>query len=153
MSTGEIIVYAGDPSTTFSIIGKYKGAPPLTVRPLFKVGGEVIIITRLGLLPVSAAIGGVNLDLARIDPWGKIAPGVAADAGLYGGNPGWHGEMHEGFVYVQVPQTAGALSKIYVLNTRTGSWSTITGILALGFMATKSGANCSPAKVLTRLTA
>lgn len=127
MTTGEIIVYAGDPSTTFSIVGKYRGAPPLMTRPLFKVGGEVIVITSLGLLPVSAAIGGVNLDLARIDPWGKIAPGVVTDAGLYGGNAGWHGELHQGYVYVQVPQTAGSLSKLYVLNTRVGSWATFSG--------------------------
>lgn len=127
MSTGEVIVYVGDPSTTFSIVGKYRGAPPMAIRPMFKVGGEIIMITALGLLPVSAAIGGVNLDLARIDPWGKIAPGIVADARLYSGNQGWHGELHEGYVYVQVPQTVGALSKLYTLNTRTGSWSTFSG--------------------------
>lgn len=127
MSTGEIIIYAGDPSTSFTIVGKYKGAPPVSKRPLIKVGGEIVIITMLGLLPISAAIGGVNLDLARIDPWGKIAAGIVTDAKHYGGNVGWHGELHQGFVYVQVPQSAGSLSKLYVLNTRTGSWSTYSG--------------------------
>jgi hypothetical protein len=127
MSTGEIIIYEGDPASTFNKIGSYRtGAPPVGRHCIFNVGGELVVITRLGLLPVSAAIGGVALDLARIDPWGKIAPGVVRDALLYGGNAGWHGVLHEGVVYCNVPQTVGALSKQRVLNTRNGSWTDFT---------------------------
>jgi hypothetical protein len=124
MSTGEIIIYQGDPSTSFALIGKYKGAPPIGRQCLFKVGGELLIITRLGLLPVSAAIGGVALDLARIDPWGKIAPGLVQDATQFGSNVGWWGCLHEGVVYVNVPQGVGSLSKQWVMNTRNGAWTT-----------------------------
>jgi hypothetical protein len=133
MSTGEIIVYQGDPATTFAIVGKFAGAPPLGRRCLAKVGGELIVITRLGLLPVSAAIGGVALDLARIDPWGKIAPGIASDAALYGSNDGWSGTLHLGLLYINVPQTTGTLSKQYVLNTRTGAWTIFKGWNASSF--------------------
>lgn len=124
MSTGEMLIYQGDVSTTFSLIGRYAGAPPIGRHCLFKVGGELVIITTLGLLPVSAAVANVALDLSRIDPWGKIAAAVAKDAGLYGGNPGWHGCLHEGLVYVNVPQSVGAISRQYVLNTRNGTWTT-----------------------------
>ena len=127
MSTGEIIIYQGDPATTFSKVGAYQGAPPIGRHCLFKVGGESLVITRLGLLPVSAAVGGVALDLARIDPWGKIAPGIASDAVLYGGNGGWMGRLHQGIVYINVPQTTGVLSKQWVLNTRTGAWTVFKG--------------------------
>jgi hypothetical protein len=126
MSTGEILIYQGDPASTFSLIGKYMGAPPLGRRCLFKVGGELVIITKLGLLPVSAAVGGVALDFARIDPWGKIAPGVVEDAYQHGDREGWHGCLHEGVIYVNVPQAEGAISKQWVLNTRNGSWQTFT---------------------------
>lgn len=127
MSTGEIIIYQGDPASTFSLIGKYQtGAPPIGRRCAFNVGGELVIITRLGLLPVSAAVGGVAMDLAKIDPWGKIAPGIAADAVLDFENAGWHGCLHDGVVYVNVPQSPGVLSKQYVLNTRNGSWTVYT---------------------------
>jgi len=34
--------------------------------------------------------------------------------------------LHEGLVYVTVPQTTGQLSKQYFLNTRTGAWATVT---------------------------
>lgn len=127
MSTGELLIYQGDPATTFALQGKYMGAPPLGRQCLFKVGGELVVITRLGLLPVSAAIGGVALDFARIDPWGKIAAAIVREAALDGDNPGWHGALHEGVVYLTVPQSPGALSKQYVLNTRNGSWTTYTG--------------------------
>lgn len=128
MSTGEIIVYQGDPGSTFSLVGKYwTGAPPIGRRCLVKVGGELLIITRLGFLPVSAAIGGVALDLSRIDPWGKIAPGVVSDVGFYGGIDGWQAVLHAGIVYLQVPTVSGVVAKQRVLNTRTGTWSTFTG--------------------------
>jgi len=128
MSTGEIIVYQGDPATTFSLVGKYwTGAPPVGRRCLVKVGGELVVITRLGLLPVSAAIGGVALDLARIDPWGKIAPGIVSDVSQYGSLPGWQAVLHEGVVHVQVPTVQSLVTKHRVLNTRTGAWSTFTG--------------------------
>lgn len=127
MSTGEIIVYQGDPATTFSLQGKYQGAAPIGRQCMFKVGGELVVITRLGLLPVSAAVGGVALDLARIDPWGKIAPLIVSDALLDGDNAGWHGRLHEGVVYINVPQSTGVLSKQHVLNTRNGAWTTYTG--------------------------
>ena len=127
MSTGQLLIYQGDPATTLSLIGKYAGAPPIGRHCLVKVGGELIVITSMGLLPCSAAVGGVALDLSRIDPWGKIAPGIAADAALYGSNGGWCGVLHLGFVLINVPQTVGVLSKQYVLNTRTGAWTVFKG--------------------------
>jgi hypothetical protein len=127
MSTGEILLYQGDPATTFSLIGRYEGAPPVGRQCLVKVGGELVIITRLGLLPMSAAVGGVALDLARIDPWGKVAAGIAADAALDGGNAGWHAVMLNGVFYLNVPQSTGVLSKQWVLNTRNGAWTTYSG--------------------------
>lgn len=129
MSTGQVIIYQGDPATDFTLAGKYMAAPPIGRRCLIKVGGELVVITRLGLLPVSAATGGAGqLNLAAIDPWGKIAPGIAEDTRLHGDKIGWSGLLHEGFVYVTVPLSdSNALSKQYVLNVRNGSWSTTTG--------------------------
>lgn len=127
MSTGEIIIYEGDVASTFNLIGKYAGAPPIGRQCLRKIGGELMVITKLGLLPVSAAIGGVALDFARIDPWGKIAPGIVSDAALYSANTGWHAVLHLGVFYVNVPLVDGALAKQWVINTRNGSPTTFTG--------------------------
>lgn len=133
MSTGEILIYEGDVATTFNLIGKYAGAPPVGRQCLRKIGGELMVITKLGLLPTSAAIGGVALDFARIDPWGKIAPGVVKDAALYSGNIGWHAVLHLGVFYVSVPLVDGALAKQWVINTRNGGCTTYTGWNASAF--------------------
>ena len=130
MSTGEVIVYQGDPATSFSLIGKYQtGAPPIGRQCLFRVGGELIIITRQGYLPVSACASsqpGKALNLSNIDPWGKIAPGLAADAASHASKAGWHGCVHLGLVYGNVPLTEGSISKQRVLNTRNDAWTDYT---------------------------
>jgi hypothetical protein len=128
MSTGEMIIYQGDPSTSFSLVGKYQTAPPIGRQCLFKVGGELIAITRLGFMPLSAAVAqGQTLNFGAIDPWGKIAPGVVSDAATHASVGGWHGCLHNGIVHLNVPKTAGAVSLQRVLNTRTGSWADYTG--------------------------
>jgi hypothetical protein len=127
MSTGEIIVYQGDPATTFSLVGKYMGAPPIGRQCLVKVGGELVVITRQGFLPLSAAVrvsAGKALDFSSIDPWGKVAPGVAEDAKTDASNGGWHAILHLGVFYGNVPQTEGSISKQWVMNSRNGSWAT-----------------------------
>lgn len=133
MSTGEIIVYQGDPASSFSLIGKYRTSEPVGRQCAFQVGGELVIITKLGLVPVSAAVGGVALDPAALNPWGKVAPGITQDATLHGGNAGWHGVMHEGEVFVNVPQTTGVLSKQWVMDLRTGAWTQYTSWNASSF--------------------
>ena len=128
MSTGEVIIYQGDPSTTFSLIGKYQIAPPIGRQCLFKIGGELVVITRQGLVPISSAVGDhqTGSDIARLDPWGKIAPGVVTDAASYASNGGWHGCLHEGVLYLNVPKTVGAISMQRVLQTRNGAWTDYT---------------------------
>jgi len=137
MSTGEIIVYQGDPATTFDLTGKFwTGASPIGRKCMTKVGGELVVITKLGYLPASAAVGGGSLssvfggtgmDLARIDPWGKIAPDVINKADLYGDNLGWQATAHHGVLYVTIPTVAGTVARHHALNIGTGSWSELSG--------------------------
>ena len=130
MNTGQIIVYAGDPASTFSLVGKYGdeySPEPIGRQCLIKLGAELLVITRAGLLPISTAISGVAYDLSRIDPYGKIAPGIRDEASRHGSKVGWQGTHHQGFLYLNVPQTQGALSRQYVLNLSNGGWATISG--------------------------
>lgn len=131
MSTGQIIVYQGDPASTFELVGKFgdeSSAPPIGRQCLIKVGGELLIITRLGLLPLSAAMrASSSLDFSILEPWGKIAALVRTEAESHGAKAGWHGALHNGVLYVNIPQSEGALSKQIVLVTRTGAWATYSG--------------------------
>lgn len=127
MSTGQLIVYTGDPASTFTLVGKYDtGAAPIGRQCLIKMGGELVVITRLGLLPISAAMsqsGGKALSLASIDPWGKVAPYIAEQAVRHGAQSVWSGTLHQGVLYVNIPFGSTSSGQA-VLNTRTGSWTT-----------------------------
>ena len=132
MSTGEIIVYQGDLGTSPSLIGKYQTSDPIGRQCAFNVGGELIVITRAGLYPMSAIIESVPEDARAVPVWGKVAPGVAADAVLYGNNAGWSGGLFNGFVIVNVPQVVGSSSRQWVLNTRNARWTTFNHPMASG---------------------
>lgn len=128
MNTGQLIVYEGDPASTFSLIGKYKAPPPIGRRCWVKVGGDVILITRMGFLPLSAVVSGAvgtegGSAASSIPVWGEVAPGVTADAIAYGALDGWMGIFWNGLVIFNVPILAGT-SKQYVLNTRNNAWTT-----------------------------
>lgn len=132
MSTGQIIVYQGDPdAASFELVGKFgdeNSAPPIGRQCLIKVGGELVVITRLGLLPLSAAMSAASsLDFSVLDPWGKIAALIRTEAESHGAKPGWHGALHNGILYINIPQSIGILSKQVVLVTRTGAWATYSG--------------------------
>ncbi len=68
-----------------------------------------------------------SLDFSVLDPWGKIAALIRTEAESHGAKPGWHGALHNGILYINIPQSAGILSKQIVLVTRTGAWSTYSG--------------------------
>lgn len=133
MSTGELIIYMGDPATTFTLVGKYRTAPPIGRQCLTNIGGDLIVITRMGLVPVSSAISGQALDYAALDPWGKVQPGIVADADSYGTNTAWNLHLQSGLLYLTVPQISGTITKQWLLNTRTGGWSTLSGLNASCF--------------------
>lgn len=127
MNTGEILVYTGDPASTFTLVGRYKAPPPIGRRCWVRVGGDLIIITRMGFLPISAIVSGAVGEqggsvASSIPVWGEIAPGVASDAVSYGALDGWMGIFWNGLVIFNVP-ILSSNSKQYVLNTRNNAWT------------------------------
>lgn len=127
MDTGEIIVYAGDPSTNFRIIGKYMAPAPISTDCTVKVGGELIVMTKSGPVPMSAVMAGKAFDPTSLGFWGKIAPSWREDFTRYGTQPGWNAIFNEGLVYFVI-RTGTSSSKIYVLNTRVSAWTIYTGL-------------------------
>ncbi len=126
MSTGQVIVYQGDPATNFALVGKYN-APVLVERDAtLKIGGELILITVSGPVPVSAAVAGSAFDTRAVGHWGKIASDWARDYRRYSANAGWTSHFFDGIAYFVVP-TGLATTKQYVLNTKANNaWTTYT---------------------------
>lgn len=121
MSTGQVIVYQGNPATNFALVGKYSAPKPVGPDCTIQVGGELVIMTVSGPVPLTAIIAGNAFKPEALSYWGKIAPSWAADYRLYGANAGWNASFINGLVYFVIP-TGGTSNRIYVLNTRNSAW-------------------------------
>jgi hypothetical protein len=132
MNTGEIIVYQGDPATNFALVGKYSAPPPVGVGAVVKVGGELVVMTVSGPIPVSAAVAGNAFSFDALQMWGKVAPSWKADFTRYGNNPGWNAHFFDGLVYFNIA-TGLSTTKQYVLNTRVSAWTQYTKLPAAQF--------------------
>lgn len=133
MSTGEVIIYSGDPSTTFTKVGNYSMPIPVGKQCLVNVGGPLAVLTQIGLVPVQAAVSGIAFDVLALGNYGKVSPSVRRDYETYGSNEGWQAVTHEGRVIINIPTTDETASKQWVYNALTGGWTVWTGIDAACF--------------------
>lgn len=126
MSTGEVVIYSGDPSTTFTKVGNFMMPPPVGRQCLVNIGGQLAVVTRMGLVPLAAALNGIAFDILALGNFGKVSPSIQDDVQTYGDQEGWSVLMHDGRVIINVPLLEGATSKQWVYNALTGAWTTYT---------------------------
>jgi len=131
-SNGEVIVYQGsDPGTSYSwsLVGRYHTAPPLGRRCLLRVGGELIILTKDGYVPMSAVINGLR-GSSKATVSDKIRGQVVEDAQNYGSNQGWEGVFYPrgGLALFNVPVAVDLTYVQHVVNTsdNPGAWCKFT---------------------------
>lgn len=122
MSTGEIIVYQGDPATTFSKVGSYNASPPLGNRATVNQGGELIIMTREGYMPLTAIMQGRFGEEDAISS--KIRDAVAEVVRASGNNFGFQAvKSPDGkFLVFNVPITTNVTYEQHIINIFNGSW-------------------------------
>jgi hypothetical protein len=126
---GEVAVYQGtDPSTasTWSRVGTYRIGRTLGAKAHIPAGGDIVIATDVGFVPLSQAI---QKDFAVLAPAAVSAPieTVWNEAvNLRTGN--WHCVVwsNNQMAVVLPPVTTGQPSLAYVTNARTGAWSKFT---------------------------
>ena len=132
-SNGEIIVYRGtDPSSaaTWALAGVWKLGSPIGTRAMLKYGGDLLILTYDGLLPLAQSLQSSRLD-PRVALSNKIQGAIAAATTAYGGNHaavGWQilYSAKNNAVWINVPIAEGQQQQ-YVMNTITTSWCNFTG--------------------------
>lgn len=129
---GEVAIYQGDnPSsaTDWALIGVYRIGQPVGRNCWFKYAGDVLIICRDGVFPLSSALQSdrVNPAVAVTD---KIRNAMRQAVELYGDNYGWMLEFYasQSMLILNVPQ--GSASDQYVMNTLTGAWTRFTDMPA-----------------------
>jgi hypothetical protein len=122
MTTGEVIVYNGDnptSATNWSLEGKYKIPPPISVRGITRFKGDLKIITeadQVSLLEVIGS-GGLNVNPSKLS--GAFQDAVA----LYKSNYGWEADLHPAsdMLIYNIPKTTNSSYDQYVINTTTGA--------------------------------
>jgi hypothetical protein len=128
-STGEVLIYQGtDPASasTFAMVGSYFGGRPLSRRCLVQIGGELVVITENGYIPISLLLQGGTADTVDRHPvWGRIRTGAARAAVAYHDNYGWEAFASAAGkqVIFNVPVTTSSVYQQHVLNPVTGAWA------------------------------
>jgi hypothetical protein len=129
MSTGQLLVYAGNPETDFAVQDKYRSPAPIASGEYVRMGGEIVILTEGGPVPLELITSGMSFSLDALANWGKITPSWTKDYIQFKNFPGWNATFHKGLLYLNVP-TGLTSSKQYVFNTRNQAWATYTGLNA-----------------------
>lgn len=127
---GEVAVYqGGDPSTAddWALVGVYRIGKPLGPKAWIHAGGDLVIATDVGFIPLSQA---VQRDYAALAPAAISYPietawndAVAADA------TSWDCEVWPAkqMVIVAPPTAEGQTGQLFAANARTGAWAPFTG--------------------------
>lgn len=128
---GEVAIYQGnnpnDPAG-FTLVGRYDITPPLGKRATMRAGGDLVIATEEGVVPISAAINKdpAALNIAAISrpiepEWRKMAVARRALPWEIIKVP------RKGYAIVSVPVTSAGQEPIaFVVSTETGKWCRFT---------------------------
>ena len=130
-SNGEVIVYRGtDPASasTWALVGVWQIGEPIGRRCFFKWSGDLLIITRDGILPMSGALQSsrTNPKVALTD---KIQSTMAQSALDDAANFGWQMVFYPNAnqLYLNVPEVERIRQVQYVMNTITKAWTKFSG--------------------------
>lgn len=131
-SNGEVIVYRGtDPASaaTWALAGVWKLGSPIGTKAMLKYGGDLLILTYDGLMPMAQSLQSSRLD-PRVALSNKIQGAIAAATTQYGSHTstGWqiYYSAKNNAVWINVP-VQDDLQEQYVMNTITTSWCRFTG--------------------------
>lgn len=125
---GEFALYSGDPADTFSLIGVYSIGEPLAKSPYVPIGGDVLVVTKSGLTPVSGAIAKSPSELKVISASLAIEPDW--EFWVQAWPTGWNVATRPGKsqALISVPNDENPF--FFVINLETGAWARWTNIKA-----------------------
>jgi hypothetical protein len=131
-SNGEVAIYKGsDPSdpNDWALIGIWNIGQTFARKCLFKYGGDLLLLTEDGLVPLSAGLQSTRLD-PRVNITDKIFFAISQAADRYATNFGWQMNYFAkvNMLIVNIPVTGG--SEQYVMHNITKSWARFTNLNA-----------------------
>ena len=131
-SMGEVIVYKGtNPSdaSAWSEVGVWQIGQTFSRRCFFKFGGDLLLLTQDGLVPMSSALQSSRLD-PRVNLTDKIYYAVSQAATTYYAQFGWQITFFasQNMLILNIPN--GTSFDQYVMHTITKAWAKFTNINA-----------------------
>jgi hypothetical protein len=131
-SNGEVAVYKGsDPSdpADWALVGIWNIGQTFNRKCMFKFGGDLLVLTEGGLVPLSAGLQSTRLD-PRVNITDKIFYAISQATSLYSSLYGWQINYFakQNMLILNVPVTNGA--EQYVMHNITKSWAKFTNINA-----------------------
>ena len=128
---GEAAVYEGTnpgSASTWGKVGVYQITKPLGKNATMQAGGDLLVATELGIVPISEAVRRdvASLSLGAVSS--KIAPYWQKQAGVLSTHP-WEVLKwpQKNIMIVSQPASDTDEGSCLVANLQTGSWSRITG--------------------------
>lgn len=131
-SQGDVVVYQGtdpDDISTFALKGVwYMGRPPVGNRFFVEYGGELLVLSELGLLPLSKMVNGQVADAYSVMS-GRISPALNPMVTRLIDNKQWEVDIvaSDDLLIVKPPREYSTYTQ-YAMFIQTGAWSTFTGI-------------------------
>jgi hypothetical protein len=130
---GEAVIYTGiTPGTDFVLRGIFDVGVPVGNRCLVKVGGDLIIITTKGAIPLTTLVSNDRSQADKLAITAKIQETFNAATQSYGSNFGWEGIIYpkSRWAVFNVPEVEGVRQRQYVQNVITGAWCRFTNMNA-----------------------
>lgn len=128
---GEVLVYTGDsPSATnWTLTGTYKISRPLGPRCLMRAGGDLLIMTEDGIVPMSKVETLDQIALQNEAVTKPIAPAWRKAVIARQGRDGWQivSWPLETFAIINLPKLTASDREQYVVNSRSGAWAQYIG--------------------------
>ena len=131
-SQGDVLVYQGtdpDDVSTFAIKGIwYTGRPPVGDRFFHEYGGELFVLTELGLLPLSKMVNGEVADSYNVMS-ARIQPVLSPLLSQLINDDHWEVMLVDNNdLLIISPPPVNEIYTTYVMFIQTGAWSTFSGM-------------------------
>lgn len=130
-SEGEVLIFQGtNPASanTWALVGTFYVGKPVGRKCLFKWGGDLVVITENGFIPLARTLAAV--DVKEIALSNRISGAVSDAVRFYKANFGWQGTLHPAgnMAIFNIPVVEGTTVYQYVMNTSTRAWCRFTGM-------------------------
>lgn len=127
---GEVAVYQGSSPADWSLKGVYRISRPIGKRCALRFGGDLIIVTEQGFLPLSLVLS--NDRANRVNVSDKINPIVQGKDFTKNWSIHWYSK--EGWILINAPSTTQYQYEQYCYNSKTGAWCRFVGMDALNWL-------------------